>query len=138
LIVVDASVAVQWVAKESTSELSMTLLTRPDLIAPELLLTEAANALYRKVFVGDVSHAQAVAGLEFIRDRPSLLPVTVPVLSRAIELANEMNHAVYDCVYLTIAENSGGKLVTYDQELRDRAEWKGHGSLIVDLPLPKT
>jgi predicted nucleic acid-binding protein len=135
LIVVDASVAVQWVAKESTSELSETLLSRSDLIAPDLLLVEAANALYRKVFVGDISHPHATAGLEYIRDKVALLPVTIPILSQAIELSVAMNHAVYDCIYLVIAESTGSLLVTYDQELRDHATYHGHGGLITDLPL---
>jgi predicted nucleic acid-binding protein len=135
LIVVDASVAVQWVAEEVTSAEADTLLPRSDLIAPDFMLIEVANALYRKVFVGEVSEAHATAGLEFIRDRVDQQPVTIDLLSRAISMANEMNHAVYDCLYLAIAELKAGRLVTYDQELRGHAKHHGYGHLIADLPL---
>lgn len=54
MIIVDASVAVQWIAEEDTSALSDELLSRDDLTAPELLQIEVANALRRKVWVGDM------------------------------------------------------------------------------------
>jgi predicted nucleic acid-binding protein len=135
LIIVDASVTVQWVVDEDTSALSDTLLTRTDLAAPDFMLVEAANALYRKVFVGDVSEAQAAAGLQYIRDKVELLPATVNRLSRAIHFANEMNHPVYDCLYVALAEETSSRLVTYDRELRNRANHHGYGTLFADLPL---
>ena len=136
MIVVDASVAVQWVADEDTSELSETLLSRNDLIAPDLLLVEVANALYRKVFVGDISEQHAALGLAFVRDKVDLLGATVDRLSRAIAFANEMNHPVYDCLYLVIAEEMDARVATYDQELISRARYPGKGALIAELPLP--
>ena len=99
------------------------------------MLIEAANALYRKVFVGDVSQEQAVAGLAFIRDKIEILPVPLEVLGRAIALANQMHHAVYDCVYLAIAEREGSIIATWDQELVDNARHHGYGALVSYLPL---
>jgi predicted nucleic acid-binding protein len=136
LIIVDASVAVQWVADEATSLLSDTLLDREDLIAPDFMLVEAANALYRKVFVGDLSQEQARAGLEFIRDKVDLRALNIDLLDRAIALANEMNHPVYDCLYLALAEHTSALVVTYDRELLDRARYYKHESLVTQLPLP--
>ena len=136
MIIVDASVAVQWVAEEATSTLSDTLLERDDLIAPDFMLIEAANALYRKVFVGDLSQQQARAGLEFIRDKVDLWAVTIELLDRAIGLANEMHHPVYDCLYLALAEHTQALLVTYDQELLERARYHKYEKLVTDLPLP--
>jgi predicted nucleic acid-binding protein len=135
LIVVDTSVAVQWVVDEDTSSQSEALLSRSDLAAPDLLLIEAANALYRKVFVGDVSQEQAVAGLEFIRDKLELLSVPVPMLGRAIAMANERNHAVYDCAYLAIAEANSTSAFTRDRDLRRMARSHGLGHLVSEPPL---
>jgi len=135
LIVVDASVAVQWIAEEDTSSLSETLLTRADLVAPDLLLIEVANALRRKVYVGDISIDHAKAGLQFIREKVQLERTSAEILDRALELAELMYHPVYDCIYLAMAERSKTILVTYDQELQERASEQGLASLLAGLPL---
>lgn len=87
MIVVDASVAVQWVAEEDTSAISETLLERDDLVAPELVVIEVANALRRKVFVGDMSLEHAKIGLRFVRDKVAIVDLSDAVLGRALELA---------------------------------------------------
>jgi predicted nucleic acid-binding protein len=135
LIVVDASVAVQWIAEEDTSSLSETLLTRSDLVAPDLLLIEVANALRRKVYVGDISIDHAKAGLQFIREKVRLERTSAEILDRALELAELMYDPVYDCIYLAMAERSKTILVTYDQELQERASEQGLASLLAGLPL---
>ena len=57
------------------------------------------------------------------------------LLDRAIALANEMNHPVYDCLYLALAERDGTLVVTYDQELLDRARYHKHDQLVTKLPI---
>ncbi len=125
----------QWIAEEDTSSLSETLLTRSDLVAPDLLLIEVANALRRKVYVGDISIDHAKAGLQFIREKVQLERTSAEILDRALELAELMYHPVYDCIYLAMAERSKTILVTYDQELQERASEQGLASLLAGLPL---
>ena len=125
----------QWIAEEDTSSLSETLLTRADLVAPDLLLIEVANALRRKVYVGDISIDHAKAGLQFIREKVRLERTSAEILDRALELAELMYHPVYDCIYLAMAERSKTILVTYDQELQERASEQGLASLLAGLPL---
>lgn len=125
----------QWIAEEDTSSLSETLLTRADLVAPDLLLIEVANALRRKVYVGDISIDHAKAGLQFIREKVQLERTSAEILDRALELAELMYHPVYDCIYLAMAERSKTILVTYDQELQERASEQGLASLLAGLPL---
>lgn len=135
---VDASVAVKWIAQENESELSDTLLSRTDLIAPDFMLVEVANALRRKVYEGDVSAEQAKAGLKFIRDKVALRPLDPAILDRGLDLSVDMYHPVYDCIYLALAEAENAMLVTYDFELVGRAAEHGLSGLIADLPLPPT
>lgn len=135
MIIVDASVAVQWIAEEDTSALSETLLERSDLSAPELLVIEVANALRRKIFVGDISMEQAKAGLRFIREKVATIDLSNEVLDRSLELAEAMYHPVYDCIYLALAQQQGARLVTYDQELIERTRGQGLGALLAELPL---
>jgi predicted nucleic acid-binding protein len=51
VIVVDASVALKWVIPEAGSDAAAGLL-HDELIAPDLWLTEAANALWRHARLG--------------------------------------------------------------------------------------
>ena len=108
---------------------------RSDLTAPDLMLIEVANALRRKAYAGDLSIDQAKAGLQFIRDKVRLEHLAPAILDRALELAELMYHPVYDCIYLAMAEASTSLLVTYDEELKERAVDHGLGALLAELPL---
>jgi predicted nucleic acid-binding protein len=135
LIIVDASVAVQWIAEEDTSALSDELLPRDDLVGPELLQIEVANALRRKVWVGDMSLDHAKAGLQFVRDKVAILQVPSELLDRALEMSHLMYHPIYDCIYLSLAEKHNAPVVTYDQDFIERAREHGFEKLVVTLPL---
>lgn len=135
MIIVDASVAVQWIAEEDTSALSDELLSRDDLTAPELLQIEVANALRRKVWVGDMGLEHAKAGLQFIREKVSILRVSPQLLDRALEMSHLMYHPIYDCIYLSLAEAHDAPVVTYDRDFIDRARESGLQKFVVTLPL---
>ena len=135
MIVVDASVAVQWIAREAESGYSETVLQRRGLIAPELLHIEVANALRRKIAVGDVDFEQARQGLLLLTKTVDLRPMHPAWLLRALELSVAMAHPIYDCVYLSLAESTGARLVTRDREFIARATKLGLGHLVTTLPL---
>ncbi len=120
---------------EDTSELSDALLVRSDLVAPDLMQIEVANALRRKVFEGDISAEQPKAGLTFIREKVALRRLSPAVLERALDLSVEMYHPIYDCIYLALTEEEQGLLVTFDAELKRIAKAQGLAALLADLPL---
>lgn len=43
-------------------------------------------------------------------------------LTRAVRLAFDLDHALYDCVYLALAAHHGARLATADGRLRRSAE----------------
>jgi predicted nucleic acid-binding protein len=47
---------------------------------------------------------------------------SAPLLTRAIRLGIELDHPVYDGVYLTLAAQQGARLATADGRLRRAAE----------------
>lgn len=64
MIVVDASVAVKWTVAEADRDKAMRVLDRAhELMAPDLLLAEAANVLHRKSRLGEVSVRQSETAL---------------------------------------------------------------------------
>ncbi len=133
MIVVDASVAVQWVVPEASTSLSETLLDRRDLIAPELLLVEVANVFRKKLAGQLMSSAQAVDGLEYVSRQVDVRSMSHKLVARALELAQSLSHPVYDCVYLALTEEHGARFATHDLELRKRVTRSGRGDWLHDF-----
>jgi predicted nucleic acid-binding protein len=119
---VDASLAVQWYALEAGSLAAERLLTEEwRLSAPDLMAVEAANAWWDKHRRGEMTRPD----VELAVSRLSSVGIDwVPastVLLRAVRLALELRHPVYDCIYLVVARERGGRLATADTWLRRAA-----------------
>jgi predicted nucleic acid-binding protein len=141
-IVVDASVALKWFIKGEGSAQASTLLTGPHmLIAPDLIVAEVANAGWKAIRTGCMlpeQHDQAAARLPLAFD--SLVPLA-SLTPRAVTISQALNHPVYDCFHLDLAEERGATLVTADRRLLARlasSEWEGLAvnlqSIIVGTP----
>lgn len=116
--VVDASVAVKWVIPEVLSDRADRLrATEDDLLAPDLLLVEVANTLWKKTAAREISAGEADGALSLLRESGVDFRATAPLLSRAMEMARRLGHPVYDCVYLALAEAEQALFVTADRRL---------------------
>ena len=132
--VVDASIAVKWVIPEVLSDLADRVRDgEADVLAPDLLLVEVANALWRKTTVKEISAREADAAFDLVRRSGIDLRPTAPLLPRAMDLARRIDHPVYDCVYLALAEREGVAFVTADQRLLRRLSTRRLDISIVDL-----
>jgi predicted nucleic acid-binding protein len=120
--VVDASVALKWYVNERAAEAATRLLMagadgERDLLAPDWIVAELANALRKKVKRGECRAEQAEAILDlFGTDAPHLV-AAVPLVPRALELALRLDESVYDCLYIAAAIESEAALVTADARL---------------------
>ena len=114
--IVDASVAVKWVIEEEGSAMARRL-SRIPLEAPDLLLVECANILWKKARLGDLTAAEAKERLERLLRAPVRLAASRDLLTPALELSLELRHPVYDCLYLALAQRRGVPLVTADERL---------------------
>jgi predicted nucleic acid-binding protein len=82
-----------------------------ELAAPDLLIPETLNGFWKLSRAGHgVPPRSAV--LELL-DRIRIVPSRT-CAARAAELAEELDHPVYDCLYLAVAESEGDVLVTAD------------------------
>jgi predicted nucleic acid-binding protein len=116
--VVDASIAVKWVIPEVLSgEADRIRDGEGDVLAPDLLLVEVANALWRKTAAKEISPREADVAFDLVRRSGIDLRPTGPLVPRAMDLARRLAHPVYDCVYLALAEREHGAFVTADQRL---------------------
>lgn len=116
-LVVDASVAVKWFVCEEGSERALALAGEDTLIAPELVVAEVANTLWKLTARGVIGPPQAEAGVaELLSAYDELYPLG-PLSSRAFGMAVALSHPVYDCFYLALAEIQRATLVTADRRL---------------------
>jgi predicted nucleic acid-binding protein len=120
--VIDASVVVRWLLDDDFSAAARKLAAAPtQYIAPELLLSETANALWKAHRVNVVPHTDVT---EFLTRLPYRIefPHTGNLMSEAFRIASVLNHPVYDCVYLALAEHLDLRFLTLDKRLHGRVQ----------------
>ena len=132
--VVDASVALKWVIPEVLSDKADRVRDGDeDIIAPDLLLVEVANALWKKTRSKEISPREADDAFGLLRESGIDLRPAAPLLPRAMDVARRLSHPVYDCVYLALAERERAALVTADHRLLRRLSARKLGVSVVDL-----
>lgn len=134
--VVDASVAVKWIVAEEQDDAAEELLV-PGIVraAPELLLVEVANVLRNKLSRGGMSPTQAQVGLDFVRTAvPNLVPDR-DLVGRALSLAAELDHPVYDLMYVACAERENMRVMTADGRFQKRVASSPYAPIVVSLPI---
>ena len=114
--IIDASVAAKWVVEEPGSDRARQL-AGATLEAPDLLLAECANILWKKTRLGDLSRRDASECLALLLRSPVTLADSRGLVGLALQLSFELNHPVYDCVYLALAVRRSVPLVTADERL---------------------
>lgn len=116
----DASVAVMLAAGEPGSDGAERMLEGAVRAAPDLVLAETANALWRKARVGSLTQADAVkASHEIGRMFRRLVP-SQELRAQALDLAFRRNHPAYDCFYVVLAMREAAPLLTADRRLAQR------------------
>jgi predicted nucleic acid-binding protein len=90
------------------------------IIAPDLVIPEITNAIWKSVAFGDRTPGVAITILgEAARYFDELVP-SVVLKDRALAIALKLRHAAYDCFYLALAEMRECRLVTADERLLRR------------------
>ncbi len=93
-----------------------------DLIAPDLLVLESANALTVAVRRGRMSPASRIRSFEILSDlQVELLRLEPEDISRILELADAHGLSAYDATYLQLAVDLDSPLATRDGKLRAAA-----------------
>ena len=115
MLVIDASIAVKWVVEEEGTPQALALRQREKLIAPELLVAECANILWKKAARDELSREEALLAAKLLQSAEiELLPMR-PLFETATGLAIELDHPAYDCIYLALAVENDCPFVTADE-----------------------
>lgn len=118
MLVIDASIAAKWVFKEPDSDRALALAAVTAATgAPSIIVAELANVAWKRVRLGiwgaeDASAAAQVA--------VNMLTVVVPIeelWQEALRLALRIDHPIYDCFYLALAQREQASIATADAKL---------------------
>jgi predicted nucleic acid-binding protein len=115
--VVDASIAVKWVVEETGTADALILRRAGRIIAPELLVAECANILWKKVRRRELSKKEAILAARVLEGADMEMVSTRSLLESATSIAIELDHPAYDCVYIALAAASDCRFVTADERL---------------------
>ena len=119
-IVIDASVAVKWVVAEAGTPDALILRQSARFAAPDLLMAECANILWKKVQRGDLLLEEAGLAARLLQRADIDLWPMGQLLETAMRMAVALNHPAYDCLYLALAAAQNRQFVTADERLLRR------------------
>lgn len=117
-IVLDASIAVKWFADEIHADAARRLLTdRYDLLAPELIYAEVANAFLKRWRRKEMSRKSVDDAVTQFRRAPLKTAAVVGLLAAAWQIAARHDRSIYDALYVALASSQSCALVTADRKL---------------------
>jgi predicted nucleic acid-binding protein len=139
VIVVDASVGVKWFVPEVHAAEARQWRHGPDELHALAFFfdLEIANILWKKLRCAEISRADADLILGQLPALPLMRHLELPLLASAFDLADRTQRTVYDCLYLALAVQLGGRMVTADQRLYNSLAgtfWAGYICWVGDLP----
>ncbi|MGL4440757.1 MAG: type II toxin-antitoxin system VapC family toxin [Bosea sp. (in: a-proteobacteria)] len=132
-LVVDASVVVKWFVEEDGHEYALAILRRgDDCFAPDIVLSEVAGALDKKIKAGTLEREQAIEAVRAVQAKMTMVagPKLIEV---SLDLAAELNHPVADCLYLACAIEIGATVVSADDKFVARAANAGFSAMVCML-----
>lgn len=135
----DASVLAKWFIPEVHTESAIRYGAEGhELMAPDLVLPELGNILWKKVRRHEISAAVGRRIIARVTETPPLALYPADALLRlAFEIAAEADRSVYDSLYLALAVIQDCRLVTADRKLVNRllgGPLEGHVAWVGDAP----
>ncbi len=131
MLVIDASVAVKFVAGEPGQDEAFARISEePALVSPDWVLIEVGHALWRKVREREINRLMAEESLAALPGLFQTLIESSKVIGLAQSLSFDLDHWLYDCLYLAVAIDGHAPLLTADRKFWNAAKRAGYGSNI--------
>jgi predicted nucleic acid-binding protein len=120
--VLDANVVVKWFIPEVDSDKADRLLAdfrnhRLDIIAPDVLVSEVGNTLWKRSVKKDISVADAASSYTDFLDLDVPLHSSTTIAEDALSIATSEQHPLYDTLYISLALKKGCEFITADERL---------------------
>jgi predicted nucleic acid-binding protein len=128
-LVVDASVALKWFlpAEFLGANALAVVKSGSALIAPDILIAEVCNGVWRSARLGRIAQAQLPEVAAILPRFFDSLIDAASLAQRAVAIAVELDHPVYDCLYVALTEARQAMLVSADKRLIEklrRTRWE--------------
>ena len=115
-IVVDASVAAKWFLPEPDAPAALRLLDgRYRLAAPDLIRSEFGNIVWKLHARGTLDTKEASDMIEHFLSMPLEIHDSTYLLAPALQIAIATKRTVYDSLYLALAVELDGTVMTADE-----------------------
>jgi len=130
-VVVDSSVVAKWILPESDSAQAQRLLDETAasgdrLIVLDLVFPEVTNAIWKRCRQRHITSTEAAALVGALVKLPVVIEPAIPLLPQALDIAVKYDRAIYDALFVTLAQRLRLKGVTADEPL--------HNAVRMDLP----
>lgn len=117
-LVVDSSVAVKWFIPEVLSDQAARILDDSyELLAPDLLISEFGNVLWKKIRRGEIETGEAREILAAFRRVPLEILPGLDLVEAALEIAVAHGRTLYDALYVALAVGEDCPFITADDRL---------------------
>ncbi len=116
--VIDAGVVAAAFFQEKHAAPAQALLTSgQELCAPDLIIAELGNVVWKRCARGEIDKAEAADLLRDVLQLPLNLTPSKELAPEALELAIRTGCTVYDCLYLALAVKTQSVMLTTDRRL---------------------
>jgi predicted nucleic acid-binding protein len=121
-VVVDSSVAAKWILPESDSLEARRLISDSStedqrLIVLDLVLTEVANAIWKRHHQRTITVEETCELLGRLLRMPVRVESSTRLLNSAMEIATRYDRAIYDALFVALAQDMKLPGVTADEPL---------------------
>ena len=121
-LVVDSSVVAKWILPEADSAKAQQLVEQAAasgerLIVLDLVFPEVANAVWKRHRQQLVKLSEARELLAALDRSPVVVESAIPLLGPAFEIAAEYDRAIYDALFVALAEQHQLPGITADEPL---------------------
>lgn len=138
-VVVDASVALRWFVDSPGTEAALAVLGEQEpVVAPDLVVAEVSHVAWKLARSGEISQRHGARIAEGVASCFSGLFAASRLSSRAYALARVLDHPLYDCLYLALAELEATYVLTTDRRLADKVAGTATEGLVRTLSLDPT
>jgi predicted nucleic acid-binding protein len=115
-LIIDASVAVKWFLQETESAKARNLIGRDAFIAPDFILLETHHAVWKSWRRDETTFAAVDAVAETLRSVFEHIEPSTSLLPAAARMSLTLSHAIYDCLYIALAQREHATLITADEK----------------------
>ncbi|MEA3468748.1 MAG: type II toxin-antitoxin system VapC family toxin [Thermodesulfobacteriota bacterium] len=123
IAVLDASAAIEIVLqREQTEKFTSYVIDADWVISPILFIAEVTNVFWKYQKLVDFPFLVCEKGIEQAIGLPDDFIDEKDIWREAFKLACNLNHSVYDMLYLVVARRNNGTLLTLDKKMIKAAQ----------------